>query len=310
MLRITSNMLCRYDVYVGPRRSWSPPPLIHKQASSLSKRATKRLRNAVMWLSNVAKRKPVYDASKKKWFSFKLNFITLTLPSVQIHTDKEIHEKVFKEFIRAWKRKSPELLYIYKAETQENGNLHYHLTTDVFIHHKTLRNMWNYYCNKLQYVDRCDYDSPNSTDVHSVKNIKDFEAYMCKYMTKADLYKKELVEYIKVEKNRVEKENDNVCHLHPNYFDLLKRRVKLKHWDCSKPLLAGDCKISCDDWEVLNEYNYAAINAEKSLRFDYAEVIKIKKEIFYKLRNISAVFRESIKRIRAHSRTPEHALTV
>lgn len=155
-----------------------------KEEEALSRKASARLRAVITTLSVIAKRKRVYSAEQDCFFSFRLNFITLTLPSKQIHGDKEIHSRIFCEFIRAWKRKAKDLLYVWKAETQQNGNLHYHLITDTYIHHLQLRRMWNFYCEKLKYCTRSSSKDPNSTDVHAVKNIKNIAAYAIKYMCK------------------------------------------------------------------------------------------------------------------------------
>lgn len=157
---------------------------VAKKAEALSKKAASRLRDKIMLLVDCSATKRVYSDKLKSYFNFKVNFITLTLPSKQMHSDKVIHEKVFKEFIRAWKRMNADLLYVWKAETQANGNLHYHLITNSFIHHSQLRRMWNFYCEKLGYCTRSKSEDPNSTDIHAVKNIKDIAAYAVKYMSK------------------------------------------------------------------------------------------------------------------------------
>lgn len=205
--------------------------------NTLTDKAVKRLQDAINLLVNSAKSKRLYSSDLKSYFNFKVNFITLTLPSPQVHTDKEIHDKIFKDFIRTWKRKNKGLLYIYKAEVQDNGNLHYHLTTNSFIHHSKLRKMWNRSANLLGYVDRSSSDNPNSTDVHAVKNIKNIAAYLSSYCTKKDLYKAPLKRYHKKYKKILLDPTRTQFDLPRNYFCLLKRKVLIKLWDASKVLL-------------------------------------------------------------------------
>jgi len=165
-------------------------PISNIRKEDMSKKSRQRIRMMVQWLCDSAEWKRVYSKTDQKYYRFKINFITLTLPAMQFHTDKEIHEKVFKEFIAWWRRYEPNLLYIYKAETQENGNLHYHLTTNSFIHWKVLRMQWNHYVEKLGYVNefykRNSHRDPNSTDVHSVIHVRDLGNYLAKYLSESD----------------------------------------------------------------------------------------------------------------------------
>jgi len=71
---------------------------------------------------------------------------------------------------------------------QERGQIHYHIITPTFIHYQQIRDKWNYLQMKGGFLDdykeRFHSTNPNSTDVHSMKNIRDVEAYLCKYMLK------------------------------------------------------------------------------------------------------------------------------
>lgn len=212
-------------------------PLFNKNNGLVSDKQAKKIRYYVNLLVDASKWKTVYSRIHSKHFRFKLSLLTLTLPSIQQHPDKEIHEKVFKAFIRSLKKRNPELLYIYKAEVQDNGNLHYHLTTNIFIHHVTLRNLWNHYVNSLGYVNRASVSSPNSTDVHSVKNIKSIAAYMVAYLQKKDVYTKILKRYHRRFGSRLKSMNSEVFALPKNYIANLKRKVTIKVWDCSKTLM-------------------------------------------------------------------------
>jgi hypothetical protein len=119
---------------------------------------------------------------------------------------------------RKWKVNN----YIWRAERQANGSIHFHIVSDRFIPWNELRNVWNRCQQALGYVTRyrenqvlwhrggfrCheellpkwpraqqikayrdgvlhDWASPNSTDIHSIKLISDVKAYFKKYMTKS-----------------------------------------------------------------------------------------------------------------------------
>lgn len=202
----------------------------------MSGKQQSRIINYVNLLCSAAPYKNVYSKKDEMKFRFKVTFITLSLSSVQIHSDEEILKELFQPFLRILRNRYNAGAYIWKAEVQENGNLHFHITTDIFFHWESLRDEWNKIQEKLGYVTRSKIDCPNSTDVHAVKNIKNLAAYISKEFSKNIIYK-------------------NSCTLHGqrkkgNYYDSelfiqdykggvrweLKRNVHCKLWDCSNNL--------------------------------------------------------------------------
>jgi hypothetical protein len=183
--------------------------------------AKRKVKKATEYLLLMANNKSVTSRYTGRKLQFKICFITLTLPSKQIHSDKEIKEKCLNslliELTRYYKVKN----YIWRAEKQKNGNIHFHILTDKFIDWNELRNRWNRIVNKLGYVDRYresqknfhkngfhvrtellpswsyerqlkayeegvknHWDNPNSTDIHSVRKIINLKNYILKYMIK------------------------------------------------------------------------------------------------------------------------------
>ena len=254
----------------------APPPRLGEKVDKLSYKASNRLRDAINVLVDTAKPKRLYSKDLNAYFRFRVNFITLTLPSAQVHPDKEIHNTIFKDFIRTWKRSNPSLLYVYKAEVQDCGNLHYHLSTNSFIHYKKLRKWWNRCCNLLGYVDRCSTKDPNSTDVHAIKNVKNFAGYMCAYVTKKDLYKKPLKVWHKRYDARIKALKTNVFHLPKNYFKNIKRKVEIKLWDASKMLLAKNLILNLSAGEIpRNDLEEIEAKSKKICQHDYCKVCYI-----------------------------------
>jgi hypothetical protein len=120
-------------------------------------------------------------------------FATLTLCSTQVHSDKEIKRQCLDPFIKAIKRKYSGIKYMWRAESQENGSIHFHLILDQYINHKELRTLWNHYQNKLEYVnkfvEKYGHNSPNSTDIKGVSDVRDFIDYIVKYVAKEGEYR-------------------------------------------------------------------------------------------------------------------------
>lgn len=177
-------------------------------------------------------------------------FVTLTLPAKQMHCDNDIKRDIFTPFMQEMIRNWSVKCYVWVAETQQNGNLHFHVLMDRGIPAVRLRQIWNKHLNSMPYEyvncyrriqkyiyedgfvfrnemwekrlkkekERAksegkrlnpkaikelknkenqrqkeahrkgvenDWTDPNSTDIHSIQNIKKLTAYVCKYFTKA-----------------------------------------------------------------------------------------------------------------------------
>jgi hypothetical protein len=227
MATIHPDKICLYNKIefdgTRPRRN----PSVHLQgvnnshAGKVSVVARRKISKAVRYLLFLANDKYLPDTAHGKAYKFRLGFLTLTLPSSQIHTDQEIKEKCLNQLFIEMRRKWNVHNYIWRAEKQKNGNIHFHILVDKFVPWSELRDCWNRIVNKLGYVDRYrdemrafhsgsftvrrdllktwtykaqvkayqkgkanDWSSPNSTDVHSVHTVKNIQAYIVKYCTK------------------------------------------------------------------------------------------------------------------------------
>lgn len=196
----------------------------NEHQGKLSAKAVRRLSNSVNWLVASAKQKYVFDKATNKRYSFRVNFVTLTLPTL----DHSITDHTFKKvllhgFINACRYKFDLKNFVWKVEAQENGNIHVHFTTDTFMHWKEVRNIWNRilskhglidtyhkkhssmnfdtYCKiynadksrsikdmakSFKYGQDTNWRDPNTTDVHAVHKVKDIAAYLAKYMGKKE----------------------------------------------------------------------------------------------------------------------------
>lgn len=125
-------------------------------------------------------------------------FCTLTLSMPQAHTDREIYRACLMPWLQIMRREYGVEHYVWRAEAQENGNLHYHLILDRFIPKESIQGSWNMCQDNLGYRSR--YFSvtgsitPPSTHVlHVTTEVKDERtgkrrsvdpvAYMLGYIT-------------------------------------------------------------------------------------------------------------------------------
>lgn len=233
-LSISPGGITIYNTWIGPRKYSGAEmlnerdkfenrkrPASNQHDGEMSDKALKRMENAMKWLLFMSKNKIIYDRSTGRNIKYRICFVTLTLASKQVHSDQEIKNKLLNQVIVELKQSYNMRHFLWRAEKQLNGNIHFHLLTNVFIPQDSLRKKWNRIQNKLGYVDRyrdmmvnkikCFEDyynkfidqgtytqlmqryikakatgfrNPNSTDIHSVKKVKNVVAYLYKYFSK------------------------------------------------------------------------------------------------------------------------------
>lgn len=196
----------------------------------------------------------------------KLTFVTLTLPSAQMHTDKELNRLALNRFLQNCKRRFGVINYIWRAERQKNGNIHYHILIDNYIHYLRVRKEWNLIMADLGYIQKFQevhgHSNPNSTDIHALKNIKNVTAYITKYVSKCEEYK----EYEALKRNYNaglidldEFENAKAI----LYKELEKIKINSRVWGCSDALKeVKDFKIT--ECNLSNQFVKDVYNDRKS----------------------------------------------
>lgn len=278
---------------------WQPDQLRnnshHGRISICAKRKLSRSLDYLLFLS---KPKHVTKAPHGKNYSFRLSFITLSLSSAQVHSDQVIKSRLLNQFFIEMARKWKVPAYIWRAEKQDNGNIHFHIITSRFIPWNELRNVWNRIQQKLGYVTayrlnrklwhregfrydprygakwdrqaqykayvqglRTDWDNPNSVDVHSVRHVGNVMSYLCKYLSKNP----------KVSKN-------------PSEDELKRLFVSGRLWGCSINLshLTGgrtdvDTGIEQEFERILGSQNVFQIHAQ------YYSIYYIDYSVLYRL---------------------------
>lgn len=149
----------------------------------ISQNAKRKMRNAILWLDAAAQWKWNYSKTKGTMFRWRLNFIHLTLPAQQGRTDQQI-KKILNQFFLYANRHCGMKSYVWKAEPQERGEIHFHITSDTFIWKTDLQRLWNQCLRTAGLIGT--KENPPSTRVHPTHNIKLMTAYLIKYMTKND----------------------------------------------------------------------------------------------------------------------------
>ena len=164
------------------------PPERTQADGIISGKASTRICQSIDWLLYLAKPKFLFPERLGCKLLFRVNFITLSLSSKQVHHDNTVKKECLQPFLDTMRKTWGCKHYIWRAESQKNGNIHFHILSEQYIAWWKIRKRWNACQNRLGYVDRYvatgGTKDPNSTDVHSIKKVKKLGAYMSKYFGK------------------------------------------------------------------------------------------------------------------------------
>jgi hypothetical protein len=200
-------------------------------------------------------------ALKEVKAKFKLNFITLTIHSpAKMIAGKEGHTLCLEPLLK-WMRDNYGLsMYVWKAELQQRGQLHYHITSNCYIPWHDLWEKWGELNERAGYLK--DWFSTQSrykvnskgefeinypvagTDIHSVYKVSDMAKYMQKCICKTTKRKDGTII------SEFKKEVQNAA------------SVGGKVWDCSLNLKSAkhytiDCGGSIGEQIINNVYREA-----------------------------------------------------
>lgn len=306
---IKSDKIVLFSKLDGYERKYSSIPTSNIRTTiSLSRKSAQRIKDSINILYACTKSKTIYEKSTGKYYTFKVNFITLTIPKLQVHTDSEIHKNIFLKFIRHCRKTYQGFMYVYKAEVQDNGNLHYHLNTNTYIHYRILRDTWNNYCRKYGYVDELNNNDPNSTDIKAVHNKTALATYMAKYISKKDIYKKPLQRYFRRYKKQLQEPRD-YTNLPKNYFHNIKRKVNIKLWDCSNCLKNVKSTHEGIDTQTFHEINTIAQTAN-TIPLDYVTLICNVKYNNPNTPKINQLYKQMVSAVKANDEMQASLITL
>lgn len=238
--------------------------LANQHQGNISPNAKRKMRNAILWLDASAKWKWCYSKKNDNWFRWRLNFIHLTLPAQQGNSDQFIKKILNRFFLYAY-RKTGLRSYVWKAEPQQRGEIHFHITSDCFIWKTTLQNIWNGCLRHYGLINT--NANPPSTRVHPTHNIKLMTAYLVKYMTKNDTD---------------------------------RRTINGRLWGCSRNLSqANNFHITFPEEQLSTESSQLAEESTRVDQYDWLTVFNLRTDYFDRLEpcEVLTKYREKIKQI-------------
>ena len=264
----------------------------------LSDRASSRLRTYIkylLWTSGC------FKTQGKKMFlrmNGKISFLTLTLCSPQVHDDNYIKKTMLNQFITELSKRYIGLRYIWRAEKQTNGNIHFHFLVNKYIDWNLARVIWNRLLTKEGYLQKytekfteisfsdycktfhnynidkisvykqawnkgneCGWNNPPSTWIESLKNSSKAMYYITKYISKREKLA----------------DNDN---------DELREKMKIKGhlWFCCQEILMLNGSTENMDYEVQRDLIKLRRLVPDSFYFDnFITVIKLTIEEVFNL---------------------------
>lgn len=120
---------------------------------TISKSGRKNLLDSINSIYLLSPPRTIKTNKGKFIYNFRCSFITLTLPSIQLHPDLLFKEKCLHQLFVELRKFYQVRNYVWKTEIQGNGNIHFHIVTDQYIDYYAIRHRWNRILNKFQYVD-------------------------------------------------------------------------------------------------------------------------------------------------------------
>lgn len=262
---VSPNYTCWFQRTIagGSGSRFSLNGIDNKHKGFMSSAAAKRIKHVFNWLIASSNVKEVFQSRTGKTFYFKLNFITLTLSTTQSHPDEYCKAKMLIPFIQWMQRRHGVKSYVWKAETQSNGNIHFHITTNKFIHWREVRSKWNSIQWEHGYRKGTDKEafcySTNSTDIKAVKSEKEIVMYMVKYFTKKDDKRNYVTLYCDADKNLHDGTySDIYCDLEGLVWER-KRKIEGRIWAASsnlisKPILLSEGEEAFNEWHKFLPY--------------------------------------------------------
>jgi hypothetical protein len=290
-IRLTGDL----TLYTKPKKKITQS---NKRDNAISKKTQSRIRNYVNLLLDTAIEKEIYSEKENRRFIYKIGFCTLTIPPDFDHDDQFIHYKIFKPFIRVLQDKYNLAEYIWKAETQENGKLHYHLTINQWVHWFIINREWRKQIQKHGYNYGTEKRKRAATEIHSVKKVKNLAAYLCKYLAKNDEWKKKTPKKIIDEYSKCPPEQKKEFLMSPAVQEWRKRIPNIKLWDCSTSLKKEKLTLR----NIVSDYGGVCIDLANittdEIQKDFFSLCIYDGEVMKETKSLGTIWKEYINRIR------------
>lgn len=156
-------------------------------SGGLSATAKKDIRRRVdNWQWAVSASQQLWSKGKERRRRYFV-MITLTLPSKQAESDNEIKRRYLNVWLQNLERVHKGINWLWVAEAQHNGNIHFHVVVDRYVQWEWVRRSWNRVLSNGAYINefaaRFGHRNAPSVDVCGQKSMSNPAAYITKYLT-------------------------------------------------------------------------------------------------------------------------------
>lgn len=156
-------------------------------AEGLSDTAKKDIRRLVdNWQTAVLSSQKLWSKGKERRRRYFV-LITLTLPAKQNEDDNTLKRKYLNVWLQNLERDHEGINWLWVAECQHNGNLHFHVVVDRWVDFKWIKRTWNRIMDNGDYVARYaakfGHKNPPSVNVEGQRKMTSPAAYITKYLT-------------------------------------------------------------------------------------------------------------------------------
>lgn len=196
MLKIGTDSISLYDFYPAKKgkKNVRPSSISNLKkaykSEGLANSSAKKIKKIIShWILAINLTQKAYNSRFVKKRNY-LIMITLTLPSAQVEEDKEFKRKYLNNFIIQLKSKFDIDNYLWVAEKQKNGNIHFHLIVDRWCDKIKIAELWNSILNTGNYISEFKkshgHESPPSVKITGQKQMSNPADYLTKYITKSE----------------------------------------------------------------------------------------------------------------------------
>ncbi|NER13537.1 hypothetical protein GWK08_08825 [Leptobacterium flavescens] len=235
-----------------------------KKLGTLSTKQAKTVRKCVENMVNYVSIN--FNHKKKVSEQSYLSFCTLTLSNPQKHNDTFIRKHLVR-FIELMRKSKSVRFYMWRAEAQKNGNIHFHVLFDKFIHHEYIRLHWNNQQLKMGYIK--EGENPPSTEIKSLKNKRDVSSYITKYLTKIEEDKRPIIGAIWGASNELKKIDYPTVYNGDAFYDM----CKLLDYDTFKQLDIPSDYIKVWIGKVFQKLRNEAYSCWQAVRLYYKSTV-------------------------------------
>ena len=113
----------------------------------------RKIKKSIFTLFNISEERKVRNI-KGIIVSHKVLFVTLTLCATQFHDDSYITKNLLGDFFDKCRKLGIFKNYVWRAEKQQNGNLHYHIVTDTYASKSMISRIWLSILKKYGYLKK------------------------------------------------------------------------------------------------------------------------------------------------------------